>query len=228
MTTLTSKDREILANFTTINEGIVFDKGNVITTKSKADHILAQANFDCSFPQKFAIEDLSQFLRAMSIFSDLELEFCEKWIRLYDKKKDQESHFWYSREDWIEGYNKDKGWPKIKLPSEDIKFEMSPELLSDIQKAGSSLGQLPHICVEGKEGVLSLIVKDTNNITSNDWKQKIGQTGHTCNIIFTRDYWKFIPRTYNVSISKQCLAKFETEDVKYFVTAEATSTFEDK
>ena len=58
---LSAKTVQILANFAAINSSILFKKGNVIKTISNAQNILAKAVADETFPQDFAIYDLSQF-----------------------------------------------------------------------------------------------------------------------------------------------------------------------
>ena len=82
---LSAKTVQILANFAAINSSILFKKGNVIKTISNAQNILAKAVVDETFPQDFAIYDLSQFLSAISLFNDPVLIFDnENYVTIRD------------------------------------------------------------------------------------------------------------------------------------------------
>lgn len=231
---LTKTDVRLLQNFTDVNDGVVFENSDTITTMSERRHMAAIAKFSTPFPRECALADLRQFLNMLDIVEDPQLDFEEKFVRIYNQKN-QEVKFWYSPLNCIKGYNNNGklGWPKFKLPSDELKFKIESETLSDIKKAAAGLGQMPHVCVVGKDGELSIVVRDSKNPTSNTWRTVIGKTNYNCNMVFNRNYWNFLPKPYDVTISSKGIAHFVSNDVndpfaaiEYFVVADAESVFE--
>jgi hypothetical protein len=66
---------EILKNFSSINQSILFKSGNKIRTISIAKNILAEAVVEEEFPKNFGIYDLNQFLNGISLYDQAELDF---------------------------------------------------------------------------------------------------------------------------------------------------------
>ena len=64
---------QILRNFASINEGMIFKPGQVIKTLSPTKSVMAKAVLENEIPQSFAIFDIPQFLSAVSMFEDPEL-----------------------------------------------------------------------------------------------------------------------------------------------------------
>ena len=58
---------QILKNFASINSNIVFDEGSTIKTISEAKNILSEATISESFPQKFGVYDLNEFLGVLGL-----------------------------------------------------------------------------------------------------------------------------------------------------------------
>ena len=59
---LSNETLTVLKNFSSINQGIQFKKGNKLTTVSSGKTVLAQANLKDEFPKEFCIYDLNEFL----------------------------------------------------------------------------------------------------------------------------------------------------------------------
>ena len=66
---------QILKNFASINSNIVFDEGNTIKTISEAKNILSEATISESFPQKFGVYDLNEFLGVLGLVDKPSLKF---------------------------------------------------------------------------------------------------------------------------------------------------------
>ena len=58
---LTEKTLNLLKNFASINQSILFKKGSTLRTMSVMKNILAEADIGEEIPQDFAIYDLVQF-----------------------------------------------------------------------------------------------------------------------------------------------------------------------
>ena len=72
---LTEKTVNLLKNFASINQSILFKKGSSLRTMSVMKNILAEADISEEVPQDFAIYDLVQFLNGISLYTDPELDF---------------------------------------------------------------------------------------------------------------------------------------------------------
>ena len=59
---LSEKTLNLLKNFSSINQSILFKKGSSLRTISVMKNILAEAQIDEDLPKDFGIYDLNQFL----------------------------------------------------------------------------------------------------------------------------------------------------------------------
>ena len=64
---LSDKTLTLLKNFSTINQSILFKKGNSLRTISVMKNILAEATIEEDIPKDFGVYDLNQFLNALSL-----------------------------------------------------------------------------------------------------------------------------------------------------------------
>ena len=74
---LNDETREILKNFSTINANLVVRPGSIISTMAETKTCLATATLAESFNNEFGLYDLNEFLSAMSMFDDPELDFAD-------------------------------------------------------------------------------------------------------------------------------------------------------
>ena len=72
---LSDRTINLLKNFASINQSILFKQGNQLRTISVMKNILAEANIDEDIPQEFGVYDLSQFLNSLGLFKEPELNF---------------------------------------------------------------------------------------------------------------------------------------------------------
>ena len=75
---LSEKTFNLLKNFSSINQSILFKEGNSLRTMSVMKNILAEVEVEEEFPKDFAIYDLVQFLNNVSLCSNPELDFKNK------------------------------------------------------------------------------------------------------------------------------------------------------
>ena len=73
---LSDKTLTLLKNFSTINQSILFKKGNSLRTISVMKNILAEATIEEDIPKDFGVYDLNQFLNALSLHQSPELDFA--------------------------------------------------------------------------------------------------------------------------------------------------------
>ena len=148
---LSNETLSVLKNFSGINQGIEFKKGNKLTTVSAGKTVLAQATIKDEFPQDFCVYDLNQFLSVHSLFKNgVELEFDDSNVTF---KGDRSKIKYRMTAKNMIVTPPDK---TISLNHIDCSFTMTELDLAEIMRAASVLSS-PHIAVESDGETLSLI-----------------------------------------------------------------------
>ena len=220
---LSDSTLSILRNFAGINNSILVKKGNRLRTISVAKNILAEANLNEEFPSDFALYDLNQFLNVNnSLFRNPELDFTDKGYVVISEGKSKQTFFFADPNVIVTPPDKD-----ITLPTEDVCFELSTEQLDKLLKA-AAINQLPDFSAIGKNGKVTLVVRDKKNDTSNNFNIVVGETESEFSFNFKVENIKILPGTYDVVMSKKLLSRFVSKDynLKYYIALEPDSTFE--
>jgi len=212
----------ILKNFSSINQSLLFKSGNKLRTISVMKNILAEVEVTEEFPKDFGIYDLNQFLNGLSLHQSPELDIENDSYMVIREGKMRSKYFFADPNVIISPPDKD-----IVLQSEEIKFNLNTQQLDKLLKA-SSVYQLPDLSVVGDAGVVKLVVSDRKNDTSNDFSIIVGETNATFNFNFKVENIKILPGSYVVSISKKLLSKFVNEDknLTYWIALEPDSTYD--
>ena len=225
---LSAKTIQILANFATINSSILFKKGNVIKTISNAQNILAKAVIDETFPQDFAIYDLSQFLAALNLFKDPTLIFDnDNYVTIRDATRGRRSKYYFSNPEITMRNAPDR---EIKFPGGNINFEVSNENLKAITTAAAVYG-LPDLTVRSEQDTVVLQTRDKEDDTSNIYDQVVsGNADDEYTLDFKVENLKLLgvqgtvlaDKTYEVSVSSRMISewKFSEFDLTYFIALE--------
>ena len=219
---------QILANFASINSSILFKKGNVIKTISNAQNILAKAVVGETFPQDFAIYDLSQFLSAISLFNDPVLIFDNpNYVTIRDATRGRRSKYYFSNPEITMRNAPDR---EIKFPGGNINFEVSNENLKSITSAAAVYG-LPDFTVRSEQDTVTLQTRDKEDDTSNTYDQVVSGNAddeYTLDFkvenlkLFGLNSSKYLDKTYEVSVSSRMISewKFSEFDLTYFIALE--------
>tara|TARA_B100001113_G_scaffold341211_1_gene326112 strand:- start:449 stop:1114 length:666 start_codon:yes stop_codon:yes gene_type:complete len=217
---LSEKTLSFLKNFSTINQSILFKKGNKLRTISVMKNILAEVTIDEEAPKDFGIYDLSQFLNGLSLHNDPELDFANDG-HVVIKEGRMRSKYYFADPNVIVT-PPEKG---ITLPSEDVAFELSTDQLDKLLKA-AAIYQLPDLAVVGGEGVVKVLVRDKKNDTSNSFSIIVGETDKEFSFNFKVENIKILPGTYNVVVSSKLLSRFSSKnhDLVYYIALEPDST----
>jgi|TARA_Y100000592_G_scaffold92658_1_gene154691 hypothetical protein len=211
----------LLKNFSSINQSILFKSGTKLRTISVMKNILVEATVTEDFPRDFGIYDLNQFLQGMSLHSSPELDFAEDEFVTIREGKMRSKYFFADPSVIVSPPEKE-----INLPSEDVSFDLTSQQLEKLKKA-ASVYQLPDISAIGEAGVVKLVARDKKNGTSNDFSIVVGETDQEFVCNFKEENLKIIPGNYAVTISSKLLSKFENTglDVVYYVALEPDSKF---
>ena len=211
----------LLKNFAGINQSILVKQGNKLRTISIAKNILAEAEITEEFPREFAVYDLNQFLNGLSLHQDPDLDFTEDSYITIREGKRRVKYFYADPNVIISPPEKE-----IKLPSEDVCFQLETGSLEKLVKA-AGVYQLPDISAIGDAGVIRLVVRDKKNDTSNEYSIVVGETDKEFTFNFKVENIKIIPGSYDVVVSEKLLSKFTNEryNLSYWIALEPDSNF---
>lgn len=218
---LSDKTVTILKNFSTINQNILFKSGSHLRTISPMKNILAEVVIDEEIPREFGIYDLNQFLNALSLHPNAELDLSNNDYLVIKEGKSRSKYFFADPNVLIIPPEK-----SISLPSEDVCFVMDTKEIDKLRKA-SSVYQVPDLSVIGEAGVVKLVVRDKKNETSNVFSIIVGETNSEFCANFKVENLKILNGTYEVVISSKLLSRFTNTgcDLVYYVAMEPDSEF---
>jgi hypothetical protein len=152
------------------------------------------------------------------------LKFQDDFVIVNDSTGRSKVKYFYSSEDTLTTPQKD-----ITMPQANVKFTLDNDTMNKLKRAASTLGH-SEICISGKDGVLSLSVVDSQNMTSNAFSIDVdGEFAEddTFNFILSTNNLKILPGDYEVEISSKLITQFSHKslDVKYWIALEKSSTF---
>lgn len=208
---------EVLKNFSTINQGIIFKPGNVLRTMSVMRNMFARAVIKDDIPQEFAIYDLPEFLSTISLFEDAEIEFAEKHLIIKSPSAGNKIKYFYSNPSVIVA-PPDK---EMKMKGENIALMITEDHISQIQRA-SGVMKLKELSFN-KEGVTCF----NSSCPGNEFHLNTAvQTDLDApNVVMKVDDLKVIPAEYDVKIVDGKMINFKSTtaglDVEYFVAITA-------
>ena len=215
---LSNETLNVLKNFSGINQGIEFKKGNKITTVSAGKTVLAQATIKDEFPQDFCVYDLNQFLSVHSLFKNgVELEFDDSNVTF---KGDRSKIKYRMTAKNMIVTPPDK---TISLNHIDCSFTMTELDLAEIMRAASVLSS-PHIAVESDGESINLVTFDANDDAQHTNSIQVGEgNGKEYRVVFKTENFKMIPGAYDVQISFKGLGHFKNakEDIQYWIAFES-------
>ncbi len=211
----------LLKNFSSINQSILFKQGNKLRTISVMKNILVEANINEEFDKDFGIYDLNQFLNGLSLHASPELDFTSDEYVVIKEGRMRSKYFFADPSVIVAPPEKE-----ITLPSEDVSFELTSQQLEKLKKA-ASVYQLPDVSVIGEAGVIKLVARDKKNDTSNDFCIVVGETEEEFVFNFKEENLKIVPGNYDVVVSSKLLSRFTNQniDVTYYIALEPDSSF---
>ena len=215
---LSNDTRDVLKNFSSINQNLLVKSGNVINTMSAMKNIVAKATIPDTFDNEFAIYDLNEFLSAMSLFKSPTLDFGEQSVRLNEEGGGSSLKYFFSDPSVVTT-------PKteITMPSVDVEFTFTQDTFNAISKASAVLG-VPDVVLKGTaSGDIQLTVTDRKNETSNDFSIKVGDNSPTdFTYFFKVENLKLLGGDYKVQVSSKGISHFShvNKSVEYFIALE--------
>jgi hypothetical protein len=216
---LSKETVSLIKNFAGINSNLLLKNGNKLATISAQKNVMADATVTETFPD-FGIYDLNEFLGAMSLFDDPELEFNDKFVSI--KQGSSNIKFFAADATVLTAPQK-----AITFPDAEINFTLSASMLNMINKTASVL-RAADVSIVGDATTINVLVGDKKNATGNSYSEPVGTTDKTFKVNLKVENLKMLPGDYNVSISSKKISRFKSPstDLVYYVAVEADSTFE--
>ena len=186
---------------------------------------MVQADVEENFKSSFAIYDISRFLAVVSLFTDPELAIGNKFVTISEGKK-KLNYTFADPKTVIAAPEKE-----IKLPSVEVEFDLSADVMRDLNRVVSVL-RLPEIIVSGNGKAVSIGTSNSKDPTSDTFSNEVGETNKHFTCIFAAENMKLMGSDYKVSLCSAGISKFETVveegglGITYFIAVEANSTFE--
>ena len=208
----------VLKNFAKINPSIVIQEGNVLKTMSPSKTIMAKAKVETDFGQRFAIYNLDRFISTVSLFNDPEFTFTSRSVEISSENR-KTSYVYADESNITKAPDRE-----IALPSVDVSFTFTNEVLKDIEKACGVLS-LPEIAVIGDGSTITINAVDSKLTAGDTYSVVIGQTDKTFKAIFKIENIKIIPGDYEVTISSKGISHFSGKDAEYWIAVEQNSVF---
>ena len=216
---LTSNTISILKNFSTINQNLMVKTGNTLSTMSAMKNIVAQAEVTETFPQEFAIYDLNEFLSALSLFEEPELNFQDQYVTITQEGSRKNLKYWFSDPEVVTKPSK-----AIVMPSTEVMFKLSSDTLNEIQKAAAVIGAPDMALVDG-----SLMVTDKKNDTANAYETGLDakETDADYKFWFKVENLKLMSGSYDVEVSSKNISHFTNSavGVEYWIALEPESKY---
>lgn len=219
MMKLSNETLTVLKNFASINQGMQFKPGNVLSTMSGGKSVLAQASIKDSFPEEFCIYDLNQFLLIYNLNKDPELVFEDANIIFKCQDGRRNGIYRKTAKEMITVAPE----KTLTLPSEDCSFTLTAEDYDYIMDSAKALSS-PHIAVVSDGEKIELLAFDAKDDSAHIQNVEVGTgNGKKYSLAFKTENIKMIPGSYDVVISFKGFAHFKNtkEDIQYWVAFEA-------
>jgi hypothetical protein len=214
---LSENTLSVLKNFSSINSGIVLQKGNLQKTISPEKSILVEAEVEDVLPEQFGIYDLNQFLGNISTLNNPDLTFTDNAVLMNDGDI---TFNYYSCSTNLIVSPPDK---ELKLKQVDVSFSLTNAILTKLLRL-AAMNNLTHLSVVGKKGEIRLQTHEKANDTSNHASFKLNDyNGEDFSASFKVENIKLIPGDYDVEIQLGAFAKFVSKSgkIKYFIALES-------
>lgn len=222
---LSNNTIDALRSFAFINSNIALGvEPNVLRSVAISKNLMAKTAITETFPHKFGIYDLNQFLSCVSLFDSPELTFDEsqKFVTIGDASSSIQ-YFFSDIENLI---TSDKD---LNMPECEVSFTLTDAQLKSINKAAGVISG-DHMVIKNSNGVISVTVTDIEDPTSNKFNLDVTtcdiKTEKSFEFIFNINSFKFKESAeYVFDISSKMISAVKAGDTQYWVALDKNSTY---
>jgi len=209
---------EVLQNFGSINQNIVFRQGTSLSIVSEAKNVMAKIELDEPIPMDFGIYDATELVRVMSLVDDAEIQFNQDSLSLAGNGSSIK--YYYSDIDMLT----QPPSKEVTMPDPEVRFILTQDIHNKLKRAASALGH-KQIKIAADNESVKLIITDTKNATANNFTIRVeGEVFGDLSDGFTIgiDNLKLMPGDYEVQVSSKLVSHFKNTDrnVQYWIALE--------
>lgn len=218
---LESTTKDILKNFSAINNQMLITPGKVIRSMSISEDLLAYANIKDEFTETCGVHDLSRLLGVLSIFTEPNVDFKPNVIEVSTDR--QRINLTAAHPSMLKG-SLDY---EVELEG-SVEFTLAALDLGKVVKATSMLSH-SEVILRGRDGTLTFEGTNLKDPTSDTFSLDVGKTDKTFEVFVPRDRFIFMNRDYQVTVSNDVGLKLASPDVTYYICyiADAQNDFGD-
>lgn len=221
---LSDRTVQVLKNYAAINPNIVIDEGKELKTVSIARNVFSKTSLEESFPVRFGIYDLNEFLSVLALVDSPNLKFEKDYVLMGDNTGRSRVKYFFSDPDLLTAPSKD-----IIMPETEVKFTLDTNTFNRIKRAAATLGH-NEISISPKNGVIQISTLDLRNPTSNAFSIDVEgsfEEGVDFNFILNVNNLKIVNEDFDVGISKKLISRFSSKqsDIEYYIALEKSSTY---
>jgi hypothetical protein len=221
---LSNDTLNVLKNFASINQGIMFKKGKTIKTVSGGKNVLVEAVISEEIPTDFGVYNLNEFLSVLSLHKEEPvLEFEKDTVLISGLKGRSKIKYRFCQPNMIVVPPE----KPINMPDAEISFDISAEDFDWILRAANVLSS-PNIVVESDGNKIYVSTVDVlDNSKHNDSLEVSDGNGDTYRMVFKTENFKMLSGGYSVKISSKGISHFKhkTVNIQYWIATETGSTF---
>jgi hypothetical protein len=223
--TMSAQTVDVLRSFEGINRSIMFRRGQFLNTSILGQNIIAEYECEEEFPQTFAIYELGQFLKGLSLFEKPSLQFDNnEYVTIRSEQGRRSAKYFFSDPSMVEEASPDR---KLQFPEEDVvvDFRLTEEDLRGLWRA-AGVYELNDVSIEASE--------DTQQATITVWDVE-NETNNTVSIVVnanvSTDYkahlkvdaiQTIMQGNYDVSITDGYITRWKNNsiDLVYYISTE--------
>lgn len=223
---LSNETLTVLKNYAGINPNLVVDEGSTIRTMTEGKNLMSKAEVPETFDVPFAIYDLNEFLSAIGLVDDPQLDFQSDHVVISDGGGRMRTKYFYAERDVLTYPTKD-----LNMPTTEVSFSLDKNTLAKVNRAAAVLGyEVMTVRPNESAGVVTLSVLDPKDETSNAFSIDVeGEypEGVDFNFDFDIRVLKMIEEDYIVRLSSKLITQFVNKDasLSYWCAVLKSSNF---
>ena len=221
---LSNDTLNVLKNFASINQGILFKKGKTIRTVSSGKNIMAEATVGEEIPTEFGVYDLNNFLSVLSLHKEEPtIDFEDNNVLISGLQGRSKIKYRFCASHMIVTPPE----KPIAMPDPEISFELSAEDFDWILRAANVLSS-PHIAIESYgEKIFATTFDVMNDASHTDSLDVYKGNGDKYRMVFKTENFKMLAGGYDVKISSKGISHFKhkTSAIQYWIATETGSSF---
>ncbi len=201
-----------------INTNLLIKSGSKIMTISPQKNVVAEVTVQENFPEQFGIYDLTEFLGVLSLFSDADVTFTEKSVKITEGGSSIKYHA--ADPSILVVPTKE-----LKFPEPEVQFRLPANMLAMAIKTAGVL-RSPDVSFEGDGQNVKLNVADLKNTSANSFSMVVGQSDVVFKSNLKVENLKMMPGDYDVALTSKKISRFKnvTNNAVFYIALETTSS----